>query len=339
MAAPAPISAAGRAAIGQRSSGRRGRRSGMNCVGRSHLTSAPLLPLPVLTGRGGRGGGSFRRVRTSRERAPHPDLLPVRTGRRRRKRQRTNRGEETDAADDDHFRRHRIGTLDRRRRGREPLKIGARPVDDGPVEHHRQGRGRWRPPLHAAAWRYRGGSEGSAHRQRRRHLAGGRQATGPGIGRQRKGRDSWRRYHAVGAHHRATGDRGEDSNRGHGVGRVDHGRSLALHDPHRIHARPVLIGDRRLGGPERRQEDHHHRQRLGAGPGGRRGLQGPHRQGGRPNPGVDAGAARQPRLRPVPAARPRSQIPIRCSFIFLASRAACSPSSSWSAAWTSRASA
>ena len=75
-----------------------------------------------------------------------------------------------------------------------------------------------------------------------------RQAAGAGTHRQRQGRDHRRRHHAVGADHRAAGDRGEDPDRGDGVGRLDHGRSLALHDAHQLHARPIVVGHRRLGG-------------------------------------------------------------------------------------------
>ncbi len=82
------------------------------------------------------------------------------------------------------------------------------------------------------------------------------QAARPGAHRQRQGR----RCSMAGISPAALSiaslvDRGEDRDGGRDLRHLGGGRTLALHGAHELHARPVLGGDRRLGGEERRQED------------------------------------------------------------------------------------
>ena len=63
---------------------------------------------------------------------------------------------------------------------------------------------------------------------------------------------------------RPAGHPGEDPDRGDHLGRLDHGRPLALHDAHQLHARPVVGDHGRMGGEERQQAGRHAGERLGA---------------------------------------------------------------------------
>ena len=181
------------------------------------------------------------------------------------------------------------------------------PVADRRLQHHRQGGRERRPPLPQAARRHRRRPQDPDRHQGRCDGAGRGEAARPGPDRQREDRRHGRRHHALRAHGGAARDRGQNPDRRAGVGRVGHRRALALHGAHELHARPVVGDHRRLGGEERREEDRHHRQRLGARPRSRSRLQGARRQGRRRDRRIDAGAARQSGFRAVPAARPRRQ--------------------------------
>ena len=143
------------------------------------------------------------------------------------------------------------------------------PVADRRLPDRRPPGARRRQALHAAQRRQGRRQEDRADRARGLGRAGRGAPRRAGDDRQREGQHRARRHHADRARDQPARDAGQDPDRGDHLGRIDHGRPLALHGAHQLHARPVLDDHGRLGGQERQQEGRLAGQRLGAGRGGR----------------------------------------------------------------------
>ena len=181
-------------------------------------------------------------------------------------------------------------------------------ADDRPVRAGRQADGGGGKALHARAWRHRRRQEDPACRQGRRRRPRQLQAPGAGARRQRPGEVPDRHGpDADRAGRRADRHGGQGARGGHPRRHFDHHREIALHRAHQFHPGAVGGGHRRLGGRERHQEGRHPGLRLCARPGRREGLRGAVQEGGRRGARSPAGAAAEPRLRSLPAARRRCQ--------------------------------